>query len=133
MRKLAAGVIVLMLASIVTFDAASAARQGFFRSSIHLHQTRLSILLPRATFGRRFRRCPGLVFYFPVMLTPFYSNYCPFEYRHHDSGAGLAPATSTQHASEPAAPQVSIQQATEPSSPQVWYYCNPATGYHPYV
>ena len=134
MRKLAAGLIVLVLASIVACDAANAAQQGFSHSPVHLQQPRLSILLPRATFHRPFiRHCPGLTFYFPVMLTPFYSNYCPFYLPRYDSRAGYAPITSIQQASEPAAPQVSIQQAAEPSTPQVWYYCKPVTGYRPYV
>jgi len=123
MRKFAVGLMVLVLASVITCDAANAGRQSFFRSPVFFPQPLFShqpFFSHKPFFGNR----TFFLFSFPAIFAPYYLTYYPLYYAPYypsdDYRGGYAPTTSTQ-------------QAPEPAAPQVWYYCNPATGYHPYV
>ena len=138
MRKFAVGLMALVLAAVITCDAANAGRHGFFGSPVLFHQPSFfpqpsffhqPSFFPEPSFFHQpfFFRKPFFgnrtffIFSFPVIFAPYYPTYYPLYYPYYpsyDYGGGYAPTAS-------------IQQAPEPAAPQVWYYCDPLKGCYP--
>jgi hypothetical protein len=129
MRKLAVGLIALILGSVIASPTAQAGQQMFFHRPVFFHQSAFfhqPAFFHHPDFFRRrvFFHRPFFNFAFvgfPVgFAVPYgYSYYPPYAY--------------PPYAYPDYAPTTFPQQAPGPAPAQSWYYCDAPKGFYPYV